>query len=53
MELSTEHKETLLSLAITAIEYGIINNSLLSIDPREFGRELRRKRAAFVTLKQN
>jgi len=51
--LTPKHKQTLLDTAFSSIEYSLIHDKSLTINPEEYAPELRESRATFVTLKIN
>lgn len=53
IELSSIHRQQLLSVARESIEYGLQHGISLPMDPGQFDEELRAIRATFVTLKKH
>ncbi len=53
MSLSNEHRQTLLKLARQSIENGFKTGHPLSVDLRDYPKELIKQRATFVTLEKN
>lgn len=51
--LAPEHKQTLLDIALSSIEYGLIHDKPLMVNPGNYVPELQEPRATFVTLKVN
>ncbi len=50
MTYSNEEKKTLLKVAHAAIEFGLLNQSQMEIDPSQYSELLQENKASFVTL---
>jgi AmmeMemoRadiSam system protein A len=52
MELSQKDKQTLLSLAMESVEYGVTEGSVMEVRAKDYSEALRQERATFVTIKR-